>query len=308
LAQDPYQELGVARTASLPEIRRAFHKLAKQLHPDKNPGNKVAEERFKRVSAAFDFLSDTEKRKKFDGGLIDADGRETMRGFGGGGGGDPFGRGGGFGGGGAGAAFDGVDLNDIFGEVFGRGGGARSGFNPPPPTRGQDLRVRADIELEEAILGAKRRIAFPDGRTIEITIPKGAVDGQTLRLRGQGEGGRGGPGDALVEIAIRPHALYRREGDSLVMDLPISVPDAVLGAKIQAPTPEGPVTLTVPKGSNSGSTLRLKGRGLPDAKTGVRGDLLARLQLQLPETPDPELEAFAEAWRKDRPYSPRRKG
>jgi DnaJ-class molecular chaperone len=304
LAQDPYQELGVARSASDPEIRRAFHKLAKQLHPDKNPGNKVAEERFKRVSAAFDFLSDKEKRKRFDAGEIDADGRETMRGFGGGG--DPFGRGG-FGGGGAGASFDGVDLNDILGEVFGRGAGGRGGFSPPP-TRGQDLRVKAEIELEEAILGGKRRIAFADGRTIEVTIPKGAIDGQMLRLRGQGAPGRAGPGDAIVEIAIRPHALYRREGDSLVMDLPVSVPDAVLGAKVQAPTPEGPVTLTVPKGSNTGSTLRLKGRGLPDAKTGARGDLLARLQIYLPEPPDPELEAFAETWRKARPYTPRRKG
>ena len=127
-------------------------------------------------------------------------------------------------------------------------------------------------------------------------------------LRGQGAPGRAGPGDAIVEIAIRPHPLYRREGETLVMDLPISVPDAVLGAKVQAPTPEGPVTLTVPKGSNTGQSLRLKGRGLPDPKTGVRGDLLARLQIFLPETPDPELEAFAEDWRKTRPYAPRRKG
>jgi len=303
LAQDPYLELGVSRTASDAEIRRGFHKLAKQLHPDKNPGNKVAEERFKRVSAAFDFLSDKEKRRRFDAGEIDADGRETMRGFGGG---DPFGRGGGFGGAGAGAGFEGVDLNDILGEMLGRGGG-RGGFSPPP-ARGQDLRVKAEIELEEAILGGKRRLAFADGRTIEVTIPKGAIDGQMLRLRGQGAPGRAGPGDAIVEIQIRPHPLYRREGESLVMDLPISVPDAVLGAKVQAPTPEGLVTLTVPKGSNAGQALRLKGRGLPDPKTGVRGDLLARLQIVLPETPDPELEAFAESWRKDRPYTPRRKG
>ena len=294
----------MSRTASEAEIRRGFHKLAKQLHPDKNPGNKVAEERFKRVSAAFDFLSDKEKRRRFDAGEIDADGRETMRGFGGGG--DPFGRGG-FGGAGAGAGFEGVDLNDILGEVFGRGAGGRGGFTPPP-SRGQDLRVRAEIDLEEAILGAKRRIAFEGGRTIEVTIPKGAIDGQMLRLRGQGAPGRAGPGDAIVEIAIRPHPLYRREGDSLVMELPISVPDAVLGAKVQAPTPEGPVTLTVPKGSNAGSTLRLKGRGLPDPKTGVRGDLLARLQIVLPDAPDPELEAFAETWRKERPYPPRRTG
>ncbi len=295
----------MARTASEAEIRRGFHKLAKQLHPDKNPGNKVAEERFKRISAAFDFLSDKERRRRFDAGEIDADGREIMRGFGSGGGGDPFGRGG-FGGAGGGGGFEGADLNDILGEVFGRGGG-RGGFSPPP-TRGSDLRVKAEIELEEAILGGKRRIAFADGRTIEVTIPKGAIDGQMLRLRGQGAPGRAGPGDAIVEISIRPHPLYRREGETLVMDLPISVPDAVLGAKVQAPTPEGPVSLTVPKGSNTGQSLRLKGRGLPDPKTGVRGDLLARLQIYLPETPDEALEAFAEEWRKARPYAPRRKG
>jgi DnaJ-class molecular chaperone len=304
VAQDPYKELGVARSASEPEIRRAFHKLAKQLHPDKNPGNKVAEERFKRVSAAFDFLSDAEKRKRFDAGEIDADGRETMRGFQGGG---PFGQGGGFQQGAGG--FEGVDISDLFSEVFGRGGGGpgRGGFPPPPPAKGQDLRVKADVDLEEAILGGRRRIAFSDGRTIEVTIPKGAVEGQVLRLRGQGAAGRAGPGDAYVEIAIRPHPLYRREGETLVMDLPISAPDAILGAKVQAPTPEGPVTLTVPKGSNTGQALRLKGRGLPDPKTGVRGDLLARLQVYLPEPVDPALEAFAETWRKERPYTPKRK-
>ncbi len=140
-----------------------------------------------------------------------------------------------------------------------------------------------------------------------MTIPKGAAEGQVLRLKGQGAPGRAGPGDALIEIAIRPHPVFRREGDNLVMDLPVSVPDAVLGAKVEAPTPEGPVTLTVPKGSNSGSTLRLKARGLPGAR-GVRGDLLARLQVMLPDSRDPELEKFAETWRKSRPYTPRRRG
>jgi len=306
LAQDPYSELGVARTASADEIRKAFRKLAKQYHPDKNPGDAKAEERFKRVSAAFDLLGDADKRKKFDRGEIDADGRETMRGFSG----DPraggFNPGGGFGGGqGFSGSFEGVDLNDIFGDILGARGGGR-GFGGP--TKGADVRGKAEIDLEQAIKGGKTRLAFSDGRTIEVTIPKGAIDGQMLRLRGQGAPGRGGPGDAIVEIVIRPHPLYRREGDSLVMDLPISVPDAVLGAKVQAPTPEGPVTLTVPRGSNAGSTLRLKGRGLPDPKTGVRGDLLARLQIVLPETPDPDLEAYAETWRRDRPYAPRRKG
>ena len=304
MAQDPYQELGVARQASADEIRRAFRKLAKQLHPDKNPGDKASEERFKRISAAFDLLGDDEKRKKFDRGEIDADGRETMRGYAGG---DPFGGGGFRGGPGGGAAFEGVDLNDILGEMFGARGGQRGGFGGGQPQRGPDVRAQLEIDLEDAISGARKRISFSDGRTIDVTIPKAAAEGQVLRLKGQGSPGRAGAGDALIELMIRPHPIFRREGDKLVMDLPISVPDAVLGAKIEAPTPEGPVTLTVPKGSSSGSILRLKGRGLPSARGGARGDLLARLQIILPETRDPELDRFAETWRKERPYTPRRR-
>ena len=174
-------------------------------------------------------------------------------------------------------------------------------------SRGQDVRARLEIDLEEAINGGKKRIAFSDGRTLDVTIPKGAADGQVLRLKGQGAPGRGGAGDALIELALKPHPVFRREGDALVMDLPVSVPDAVLGGKVTAPTPDGPVTLSVPKGANSGQTLRLKGRGLADAQ-GRRGDLLARLVVTLPDGPDPALEAFAETWRKERPYSPRRKG
>jgi DnaJ-class molecular chaperone len=312
VAQDPYQELGVSRQASADEIKRAFRKLAKQLHPDKNPGDKAAEERFKRVSAAFDLLGDDEKRKKFDRGEIDADGRETMRGYAGG---DPFAAGGfrgGPGGAGAGASFEGVDINDILGEMFGARGGQRGGgfggFGGGQPQRGGDVRATLEIDLEDAIQGARKRLSFSDGRTIDVTIPKGAAEGQVLRLKGQGSPGRAGPGDALIELAFRPHPVYRREGDNLVMDLPVSIPDAILGAKVSAPTPEGSVTLTVPKGSNSGSTLRLKGRGLPHARGGGRGDLMARLQLVLPDTIDPELEKFAETWRKERPYTPRRRG
>jgi DnaJ-class molecular chaperone len=314
LAQDPYQELGVSRQAGADEIKKAFRKLAKQLHPDKNPGDKAAEERFKRVSAAFDLLGDEEKRKKFDRGEIDADGRETMRGYAGAGG-DPFGAGGfraGPGGAG-GASFEGVDLNDILGEMFGaRGGAQRGGFGGfgggGAPQRGSDVRATFEIDLEDAIQGARKRLSFSDGRTIDVTIPKGAAEGQVLRLKGQGSPGRAGPGDALIELAIRPHPIFRREGENLVMDLPVSVPDAVLGAKVEAPTPEGAVTLTVPKGSNSGSTLRLKGRGLPHARGGGRGDLMARVQIVLPDTIDPQLEKFAETWRKERPYTPRRRG
>ena len=302
----------MTKGASADEVRKAFRKLAKQYHPDTNPGDKASEEKFKRVSAAFDILGDADKRAKFDRGEIDADGRETMRGFGGGGFGGGQGRQGPWGARGGpqqGAQFDGVDLGDILGEVFGNRGGPRGragGFNAPP-AKGSDVRGKVEIDLEEAITGAKKRLAFSDGRTIEVTIPKGAADGQTLRLKGQGEGGRGGPGDALIEISIRPHPVYRREGDQLVMDVPISVPDAVLGGKVTAPTPDGSVALTVPKGANSGQTLRLKGRGLPDSG-GRRGDLLARLVVTLPDAADPKLEAFAEKWRAERPYTPKRRG
>jgi DnaJ-class molecular chaperone len=314
LAQDPYQELGVSRTASADEIRKTFRKLAKQLHPDQNPGDKAAEERFKRVSAAFDILGDAEKRKKFDAGRIDADGRETMGGFrpgGPGAGGGPFG-GGGYSAGGFGGQED-VDFGDILSQMFGRGGGSGARGGDPfggfggAAARGQDLRAQLSITVEEAVQGGRKRIAFSDGRTVDVTIPKGAGEGQVLRLKGQGNQGRGAAGDALIELVIAPHPVFRREGANLVMDVPITVPDAVLGGKVEAPTPDGPVTLTVPKGANSGQTLRLKGRGLGDGGAGKRGDLLARLMIALPDKPDPELEAFAETWRTQRPYSPRRK-
>lgn len=313
MAQDPYQELGVPRGASADDIRKAFRKLAKQHHPDTNPGNKASEEKFKRVSAAFDILGDPEKKKKFDRGEIDADGRDVPHGFGGG---NPFQNGGfrsGGGGGGnpfqAGGAFEGMDLNDILGDMMGRGprsGFGGGGFSGGFSGKGQDLRARLDIDIEDAIRGAKKRIAFSDGRTIDVSIPKGAQDGQTLRLKGQGAPGRSGPGDALIELSIRNHPLYRREGETLTMDLPVSAPDAILGGKVEAPTPDGPVTLTVPRGASSGQSLRLKGRGFIDSK-GRRGDLLARIMIVLPETIDPELEKFAEAWRRDRPYSPRKR-
>ena len=314
MAGDPYKELGVTRAASADEIRKAFRKLAKQFHPDQNPGDKAAEERFKKISAAFDVLGDVEKRKKFDAGEIDADGRETMRGFrpgaGPGGAGGPFGGGyqsaGGFGG------QEDVDFGDILSQMFGggrgqaRGGDPFGGFGGGGPQRGQDVRATLEITVEEAVQGGRKRIAFSDGRTLDVTIPKNAAEGQVLRLKGQGGQSRGGHGDALIELKIANHPVFKREGGNLVMDVPISIPDAVLGGKVEAPTPEGPVTLTVPRGANSGQTLRLKGRGLGDG-AGKRGDLLARLMVSLPDKPDEKLEAFAETWRKERPYSPRRK-
>jgi len=303
LAGDPYQELGVSKGASADEIKKAFRKLAKELHPDKNPGDKPAEERFKRITAAFDLLGDAEKRAKYDRGEIDADGREQFRGFGGGGG-----RPGGFGFGGRGeggpggrAGFDDIDLEDIFG-AFGGGRGAGRGFGGG---RGQDVRATLDISLEDAIAGTTRRIQFSDGRMLDVAIPKGASEGQTIRLKGQGAPGRGGQaGDALIELRIQPHPVFKRDGADLTMDLAVSVPDAVLGGKIQVPTPEGAVMMTIPKGSNSGKVLRLKGRGA--YANGKRGDLMAKLVVTLPETPDDELVRFATEWRERRPYKPGR--
>lgn len=315
MAQDPYTELGVSRSATPDEIRKAFRKLAKSLHPDQNPGDKAAEERFKRVSGAFDILGDPEKKARFDRGEIDADGNEVMRGYPGGGAGGGFNfrqGGGGFPGGGSGGSgfgqrFEGVDLDEILGGVFGRGGGGGPrGFNSG---RGADVRATLAIDLEDAINGATRRISFGDGRTLDVTIPKGAAEGQVLRLRGQGQPGQGGAsaGDALIELTLKPHPLYRLEGADLHMDLPVTVPDAVLGAKVQAPTPEGPVQLRVPKRSNAGAVLRLKGRGGVDARSGGRGDLFAHVVITLPDPPDETLESFAETWREQRPYSPRRR-
>ena len=302
----------MSRGSSSDEIRKAFRKLAKQLHPDQNPGDKASEERFKKVSAAFDILGDEDKRKKYDAGQIDSDGRETMRGFRPGE--SPF-AGGGFhreGPGGFEGHFEGGDFSDILSEILGGrrggagGGGGFGGFGGQP-ARGQDVRAEITITVEEAVQGAKKRIAFSDGRTLDVSIPKGAAEGQVLRLKGQGGQGRGGAGDALIELHIASHPVFRREGSNLTMDVPVSVPDAVLGGKVEAPTPDGPVTLTVPKGANSGQILRLKGRGLGDPGTGKRGDLLARLMVMLPDTVDPELQGFAEQWKADRPYTPRRR-
>lgn len=302
MAGDPYKELGVSRGASAAEIKAAFRKLAKQLHPDTNPDDKAKLERFQRVTAAFDLLGDAEKRAKFDRGEIDADGREQYRGGGfgggaGGAGGNPFGQGGAAGG------FDNIDLDELFGR-FGGAGRATGGRGFGGGGKGQDVRATLDISLEDSIAGATRRIQFSDGRTLDVAIPKGAADGQTIRLRGQGAPGRTEAGDALIELKIAAHPVFRVDGADLTMDLPVSVPDAVLGGKVQAQTPEGPVSVTIPKGSNSGQTLRLKGRGAMVG--GRRGDLKARIVVTLPETPDDTLIKFAEDWRAKRPYKPGR--
>jgi DnaJ-class molecular chaperone len=315
VAGDPYLELGVKRDAGADEVQKAFRKLAKELHPDKNPGNKTTEERFKRVSAAFELLRDPEKRKKFDRGEIDADGQPVFRGHPGGGfqGARP-GAGGGFGGG-AGARFDGIDLDDILGGMFGdsRRGGGGAGFGGAgfggarqPPQKGADVKIKLDVDLMDTIAGNTRRVVLADGRHLDVNVPKGTRDGQTLRLKGQGQASpNGGPhGDALVELHLKAHPLFRLDGNDLHMDLYVSLPDAVLGAKVQAATPDGPVMVTLAEGSNSGTTLRLKGRGALDAKTSARGDLFVHVVIALPEKVDDELKAFAQKWRDRAPYTP----
>ncbi|GAA0869022.1 J domain-containing protein [Brevundimonas basaltis] len=302
MAGDPYKELGVSRGASADEIKKAFRKLAKELHPDKNPGNREADERFKRVTAAFDLLGDAEKRAKFDRGEIDADGREQFRGFGGGGrggpGGSPFGQGGAQRGG-----FENIDLDELFGGMFGGGGrpGQRGGFS----ARGADVKATLEISLEDSIAGATRRIQFSDGRTLDVTIPKGAADGQVIRLRGQGAPGASGrseAGDALITLKIAPHPVFQRDGADLTMDLPVSLPDAVLGGKVPVRTPEGAVNMTIPPGSNSGKVLRLKGRG---AFVGARrGDLLAKLMILLPDGEHEGLTRLARQMREKGAYRP----
>ncbi|MCS6622767.1 J domain-containing protein [Roseibacterium beibuensis] len=304
MAGDPYKELGVSRGASADEIKKAFRKLAKELHPDKNPGNREADERFKRVTAAFDLLGDAEKRAKFDRGEIDADGREQFRGFGGGArggpGGNPFGQAGAQRGG-----FENIDLDDLFGGMF--GGGARSGgprgggFS----ARGADVKATLEISLEDSISGATRRIQFSDGRTLDVTIPKGAADGQVIRLRGQGApgpSGRSEAGDALITLKIAPHPVFQRDGADLTMDLPVTLPDAVLGGKVPVRTPEGTVNMTIPPSSNSGKVLRLKGRGA--FVGGKRGDLLAKLMIQLPDGADENLTKVAQDMRDRGAYRP----
>lgn len=305
MSWDPYSALGVSRTASADDIRRAYRTLAKELHPDVRPGDKEAEERFKRATAAFNLLSDPVTKGRFDRGEIDADGNERMafnsrprqsaRAHAGAGAGASPGYGG-AGGGPSGADFD---IGDIFSDLFGPGFGSTRGYSR---MRGRDMRFTLDIDFLDSVNGAKRRISLAEGRTLDIAIPAGVETGQVLRLKNQGAPGvQGGPaGDALVELRVRPHAFFRREGQDIHMDLSISLTEAVDGARIQAPTPGGPVALTIPAGSNTGKILRLKGKGV-----AAQGDQFVRLQVVLPETPDDELRKFVKKWPK-RDYIPPR--
>ena len=295
MAADPYTVLGVKKDASQDEIQKAYRRLAKKLHPDLNPGNKQAEEQFKDVSAAYDLLGDTEKRARFDRGEIDASGAERprhryYRDFSEG---NPYTSDAGF------EDFAGAGAEDILSQIFG-GRAGRSNLR----MRGSDAHYRLSLDFLDAINGGKQHITLPDGSALDVNIPPGTRDGQVLRLRGKGQPGIGGgpPGDALVEIEVRPHRIFTRKGDDIHVELPISLSEAVLGGKIKVPTPSGPVTMTVPKWANTGTVLRLKGKGAPRADGG-RGDEFVTLKVMLPEKPDPELEKFIAQWRGA--YSPR---
>jgi DnaJ-class molecular chaperone len=292
LAQDPYSVLGVGRQASQDDIRKAYRKLAKQYHPDRNQGDKAAEDRFKAVSAAFDIVGDEKKRARYDRGEIDADGNERTAGFGGGAG-NPFARGGYRTGAGA-SSFD--DIGDIFSDLFGQGG--RGGPRAPRAQRGRDVRYRMTVDFLEAARGVTKRVTMPDGTVIDVNIPEGLRDGQSLRLRGRGQPGTGGApdGDVFVEVSVRPHPAFKADGDNVTVEVPVSLAEAVLGAKVEVPTPSGPVTIRVPPSTSSGTAFRLRGKGLKNTRTGAHGDVIARTRIVLPETPDPALEAFMRQW------------
>ncbi|MEA2905667.1 MAG: hypothetical protein QOI12_3054 [Alphaproteobacteria bacterium] len=286
MAVDPYTVLGVKKDASQDEIQKTYRRLAKKLHPDLNPGNKQAEEKFKEVSMAYDLVGDAEKRGRYDRGEIDASGAERpqqryYRDFAEGG--SQYTSDAGF------ADFAGAD--DIFSQMFTREG--RGSIR----MRGSDVHYRLELDFLDAINGGKRQITLPDGSVLDVNIPAGTRDGQILRLRGKGRPGIGGgpPGDALVEIELRPHRIFTRKGDDIHVDLPISLSEAVLGGKVKVPTPAGPVTMTVPKWSNTGTVLRLKGKGVPRVD-GSKGDEFVTLKVMLPEKPDPELEKFVAHW------------
>jgi DnaJ-class molecular chaperone len=302
VAEDPYKVLGVAKTASQDDIRKAYRKLAKELHPDLNPGNAKAAERFKEISAAYDIVGDAEKRARYDKGEIDASGAERpeqrfYREYANADGGGRYHTRAGF--------EDFEDVSDIFADLFRRGG---QGQGPGQGGRtirmkGADVHYRLEVEFLDAARSAKKRITLPTGEAIDLTIPEGVTDGQVLRMKEKGGPGLGGgpAGDALIEIAVRPHPTFTRAGDDVMIELPISLDEAILGGKVEAPTISGSVSLTIPAGASSGQMLRLRGKGIK------KGDQLVRLKIVMPAVVDDQLKQFMTEWRKTHAYDPRDK-
>lgn len=299
---DPYAALGLTKTATEAEIKKAYKRIARESHPDLNPGDPKAEARFKAASSAHDLLKDPERRARFDRGEIDAQGHDkperrfyreyaegpeatyhTSRGF------------------------EDIDMSDVFSDLFGRrakGGGGRGGGGFS--ARGQDQHFTLEISFLDAVYGATQRLTLPGGGPLEVTIPQGVQDGQTIRLRGKGAPGfgEGPPGDALVTITVAPHPTFRREGDDIEIELPITFDEAVLGGKVETPTIDGKVALTIPKGATTGQMLRLRGRGVK--RGDKRGDQRVRLKIVAPPEIDSALSAFFEDWRKTHAYDPRK--
>jgi DnaJ-class molecular chaperone len=306
MALDLYQRLGLKRGASEAEIKKAYRSLAKQLHPDRNKDNPNAAKRFGEVTHAYDLLSDKDKRARYDRGEIDEDGNPKMpfgSGFGGYSAGSQQQSGAGFENFNFGGATEGADLSDLFEGLFGAATGGRGrssggfgGFRQRTraPQKGADIAYRLKIPFEDAVALKPQRIALSDGKTIDLKLPQGVEDGTRIRLAGKGEEGPGGRGDAIVTIEISGHRFYTREGTNIRLSLPVSLKEAVLGAKVKVPTPEGAVMLTIPKGTTSGKVLRLKGRGFA-AKDGKRGDQLVTVEVDIPAD-DAELQKFAEGW------------
>lgn len=304
MADDPYAALGVSKTASEAQLKRAYRKIARTDHPDLND-DPAAHDRFKAASAAYDLLKDPEQRRRFDAGEIDAQGqerpqrryyREHAEAAG-----NPYAQGYGF--------DRDPDLSDVFADLFGRRGGAQGGFGgfrqggagPELHVRGQDYRFSLQVDFMTAAKGGKTRITLPEGGDLEVAIPKGVRDGQTIRLKGKGGPGmgQGGAGDAYLTISVAPHPEFRREGDDIFLTLPISLDEAVLGGKVKAPTIDGPVGLTIPKGATTGQKLRLRGRGING------GDQQVELKIVMPAKVDDDLARFFEEWRRSHAYDPR---
>lgn len=303
MVEDPYKVLGVARDASDEDLRRAYRRLAKQNHPDLNAGEKSAET-FKKISRAYGLLGDEDKRRAFDSGEIDANGES--RGF------RSHAAHGGFSGRAGARGFQGAEagFGDIFSDLFGgrAGAGAGTGRARDYAMRGQDVRYTLEVDFVEAVQGAKKRVTLPEGGVLDLGVPAGVADGQTLRLKGKGSAGlRGGaPGDALIEIKVRPHSLFKRQDNDILSELPITIDEAILGAKIKVPTVGGYVQVTIPKGTSSGRLLRLKGKGVVNKATAKTGDQLVSVRIVMPSDIDDQLAYFMTEWRLKNGYNPRR--